>query len=115
MIAFLFSPLGKIAGGVMLIVALIVSGKLWLISHDHAVLQGYVLLSEKTAAEAKATKEAHDKQAAQQALEEARKRELSATQAKDDANAKLAQRIAADNADGCSWTSDDANWGVRHQ
>lgn len=115
MIAFLFSPLGKIAGGALLIVALIAGGKLWLISHDHAVLQGYVLLSEKTAADAKAAKEAHDKQAAQQALEESRKRELSATQAKDQARADLQKRIAADNDSGCTWTSDDDSFQLRHR
>jgi hypothetical protein len=115
MIALLFSPLGKIAGVLALLVAAFLGFRVWLVAHDHAVLEGYVLLSEKTAAEAKAAKEAHDRQAAQQALEESRKREIVAQQAKDTANAELAKRIAADTDGGCGWTSDDDTWSVRHQ
>lgn len=85
----------------------------WLHEHDKNTLAGYVALSEKTAAEAQAAKEEHDRIAAQQALEESRKRELSATQAKDKANAELAKRIAADTDGGCSWSSDDDAFRLR--
>lgn len=77
-------------------------------------LEGYVQLSEKTAADAKAAKEEHDKLAAQQSLEEARKRLAAAETAKDQAHAELEKRIADDAADGgCSWSSDDDAW-LRH-
>lgn len=52
MLAFLFSPLGKIAGAGALVVAGIVA---LLGVHDHNVLQGYVKQSALDAANAKAT------------------------------------------------------------
>jgi hypothetical protein len=86
-------------------------------------LEGYVALSEKTAAEAKAAREEHDRLAAQQSLEEARKREAAATKLKDQAHAELEKRIANDAAasksnasgGGCDdgWNASDDDW-VRH-
>ncbi len=81
-------------------------------------LEGYVALSEKAAAEAKARKEEHDRLAAQQALEEARKRAIAADKLKDEAHAELEKRIAEDAADhradgGCGWSRDDDEW-LRH-
>lgn len=52
MIAFLLSPLGKIAGAVALLAAAFLGFRVWLSAHDAAVLKGYVLVSEKIAAEA---------------------------------------------------------------
>lgn len=81
-------------------------------------LESYVLLSEKTAADAKAAKEEHDKLAAQQALEEQRKRTTAAEKLKDDANAELEKRIADDaknTADGgCGWNADDDAHVMQH-
>jgi hypothetical protein len=80
-------------------------------------LEGYVTLSENAAAEAKASKEQHDRLAAQQALEEARRRAIAAEKLKDDAHAELEKRIAEDAADGaddgCGWSRDDDEW-LRH-
>lgn len=52
MIAFLLSPIGKIAGAAALLVAAFFAFRVWLATHDAQVLQGYVLVSEKIAAEA---------------------------------------------------------------
>lgn len=76
-------------------------------------LEGYVELSEKTAADARAAREEHDKLAAQQALEEARKRAGAAEQQKDEAHAELEKRIADDAGGGCTWSADDDQW-LRH-
>lgn len=54
MLAFLFSPLGKIAGVVGLVVLAIIGFEVWLTAHDHSVLQGYVQRSALDAANAKA-------------------------------------------------------------
>ena len=77
-------------------------------------LESYVLLSEKTAADALASEQERQKLAAQQSLEEYRKRAAAAEKLKDDANAELEKRIAADAADGgCSWQPADDEW-LRH-
>jgi hypothetical protein len=86
-------------------------------------LEGYAALSELTAAKAKADRELHDRLAAQQSLEEARKREAAATQLKEQAHAELEKRIAADAAahkadassGGCDdgWNASDDEW-LRH-
>lgn len=55
MIAFLFSPLGKIAGMAGLIALAVAGFMFWIAAHDHAVLQGYVQQSALDAANAKAT------------------------------------------------------------
>lgn len=81
-------------------------------------LENYVELSERVAAEAKAAREEHDKLAAQQALEEERKRAIAAEQLRDEAHAELEKRIAEDAAagsadGGCTWSGDDDEW-LRH-
>ncbi len=52
MIAFLLSPFGKIIGAAALLAAVFLGFRLWISRHDAAVLHGYVLVSEKIAAEA---------------------------------------------------------------
>jgi uncharacterized protein HemX len=84
MIAFLLSPLGKIAAAALLLVGLYLGFRGWLHQHDQATLSGYVLLSEKTAAEAKAAEMVRQRNAAAQATEEHRKR-LEAAQASEQA------------------------------
>lgn len=86
MMAFLLSPLGKIAGAALLIVGLFLGFRIWLASHDRATLAGYVLLAEKTTAEAKASEMERQRNAASQALSDAQKRQAAdelAQQAKD--------------------------------
>lgn len=74
MIAFLLSPLGKIAAAALLLLGLYLGFRVWLHQHDQATLSGYVLLSEKTAAEAKAAEMQRQRDAAAQVNEEDRKR-----------------------------------------
>jgi hypothetical protein len=52
MLTFLLSPLGKIAGVGAILVAAFLGFRLWLHNHDKAVLNGYVTIQEKVAAEA---------------------------------------------------------------
>lgn len=52
MLAFFLSPLGKVAGIIAVLVAAFLGFRLWLHNHDKAVLNGYVLIAEKVAAEA---------------------------------------------------------------
>lgn len=70
MLTFLFSPLGKIAGAAMIIAACFIGFKVWLVKHDHAVLEGYVRLSEKITAEAKAAEMKRQADAAAASLKE---------------------------------------------
>jgi hypothetical protein len=52
MLAFIMSPLGKIVGAALLLVALYGGFRLWLHDHDKQLLSGYVLQSEKDASDA---------------------------------------------------------------
>lgn len=52
MIAFLLSPIGKLIGAAGIILLLAGGFMTWLHFHDKALLAGYVLRSEKVAAEA---------------------------------------------------------------
>jgi hypothetical protein len=114
MIALLLSPVGKWLGCAAVLIALVVEFEVWLVNHDKAVLSGYVALSEKTAAETKSKELERQALAAKQTTEEYRKRAADAEKLKDDANAKLAKRIADDTADdGCTWGDPDDAW-LRH-
>ncbi|WP_028747976.1 hypothetical protein [Rhizobium mesoamericanum] len=84
MLAFLVSPLGKLAGAALIVLVAFLGFRIWLASHDKAILSGYVLLSEKTAAEAKAAEIERQRNAASQALDEHRKR-LAAAEASEQA------------------------------
>lgn len=76
-----------------------------------AALQGYVLEVEKTAAEAAAAEMTRQRDAANQSLDEYRRRAAAAEQAKDAADAKLQELISQDTGDdGATWTADDLRW-----
>lgn len=75
MIAFLLSPFGKIIGIVGIIALAFLGFRVWLAAHDHNVLSGYVLQSEKMTAEAKANEMERQRNAAAQALTENEKRQ----------------------------------------
>ena len=78
-------------------------------------LEGYVLKSEKTTAEAKAAEMERQRDAATQSLEEHRNRAIAAEKAKEEANEKLEKLIAEDAGDdGAVWTDDDVRWLSEH-
>lgn len=80
-----------------------------------AALKGYVLASEKTAAEAKAAEMERQRDAVAKSLEEHRKRAIAAEKAKEEANEKLEKLIAEDSGDdGAVWTDDDVRWLSEH-
>lgn len=120
MLAFIMSPLGKIAGVVLLLVALYAGFRLWLHDHDTQLLSGYVLQSEKTAAEARAAEMERQRNAAAQATEEHRKR-LEAAQAqeqaaKDTLEDEIAkyERVLSQNNRSCTLSPDDKRWLLEH-
>ncbi len=90
MFAFFATPLGRWVGSIvggLLIIAMIYGGfRLWLSSHDASILSGYVLLSEKTTAEAKVTEMERQRNEARQAINDYRKQleTAKAQDAKDD-------------------------------
>ncbi|NTG98902.1 hypothetical protein G6L95_06590 [Agrobacterium rhizogenes] len=74
-------------------------------------LKGYVLESEKTTAEAKATEMERQRNAYAQSYEELRERAAAADQSKDQKDAKLKKSIAGDTGDdGAVWTDGDIEW-----
>lgn len=78
-------------------------------------LEGYVLKSEKTAAEALAAEMERQRDVAAQSLDEHRNRAIAAEKAKEEANEKLEKLIAEDNGDdGAVWTDDDRIWLSEH-
>ncbi|WP_065091652.1 hypothetical protein [Rhizobium leucaenae] len=78
-------------------------------------LKGYVLESEKTAAEDKAVEMERQRNAYAQSYEELRKRAAAADQSKDQKNAKLKKSIAGDTGnDGAVWTDGDIEWLQNH-
>lgn len=90
----------------------------WLAFHDASVArearQGYVTQVMLEAVQAKLDEAERQKQAATTALDEYRIRAADAMQARDQANAKLEEAIAADKSDGCTWTADDLEWLRNH-
>ncbi len=80
-----------------------------------AALEGYVLKSEKTAAEALTAEMERQRDVAAQSLEEHRRRAIAAEKAKEDANEKLEKLIAEDAGDdGAVWADDDVRWLSEH-
>ncbi|MBB3315098.1 hypothetical protein FHT77_000940 [Rhizobium sp. BK181] len=71
---FITGPIGKVLGGSLLLLALIGGFRWWLHEHDATVLSGYVLQSEKVAAEETAREMERQRDAASQALDEFQKR-----------------------------------------
>lgn len=51
MLAFIMSPLGKIAGAILIVIGAYLSFQLWLSAHNRALLHGYVVESRATTAE----------------------------------------------------------------
>ena len=86
----------------------------WLAMHDASVArearQGYVTQVMLEAVQAKLDEAERQKQGYITALGEYRTRADNAIQARDQANAKLEEAIAADKSDGCTWTADDLEW-----
>ncbi|TLX12164.1 hypothetical protein [Rhizobium sp. MHM7A] len=124
MFAFLATPLGRWAGsivGVLLLVAIIILGfRWWLHEHDKTLLSGYVLLSEKTTAEAKAAEMERQRNVAAQATEEHRKRlaaaEASEQAAKDTLEQEISnyERTLSEKNRACAVTAADRDWLLRH-
>ncbi|MEH3125581.1 hypothetical protein [Agrobacterium cavarae] len=72
--------------------------RLWLSSHDAAMLKGYVTLAEKTAAEARADEMERQRNAAAQALEDYRKRAVADALIQQRLETELEQAIKDDNS-----------------
>lgn len=120
MLAFFLSPLGKVAAVALVVAAAYLGFRWWLHEHDAAILSGYVLVAEKTAAEAKAAEMERQRNAAAQATEDHRKR-LEAAQASEQAakdtleneirsyELQLSEKNRA-----CAITAADRDWLLRH-
>ncbi len=104
----------------ILFILLVLGGfRLWLSAHDAALLKGYVLLSEKTAAEAKAAELERQRNAAALALEDYRKRAAADALAQQVLEAQLEEAIRNDNQkmdDGdYRWSDADRLWLCRQR
>lgn len=90
----------------------------WLAFHDASVArearQGYVTQVQLEAIQAKLDEAERQKAAVTTALTEYRQQAAEAIQARNQANAKLEEAIAADKSDGCTWTADDLDWLRKH-
>ncbi|NTB01063.1 hypothetical protein [Agrobacterium tumefaciens] len=104
----------KAIWSVAVLVALFGGFKLWLTMHDAALLQGYVLQSEKSALESQLAELERQRNAAAQSLEEYRKRAMADALTQQRLEAQLEQAIKDDNQnvdDGdYRWTDDDRLW-----
>ncbi|WP_246668853.1 hypothetical protein [Agrobacterium rosae] len=107
-----------ISAFILLLIAFI-GFRIWLTAHDDALLSGYVLLSEKTAAEAKVTELERQRNAAAQAVEEYRKRATVDALTQQKLEAQLEQAIKDDNQnidDGdYRWSDADRLWLCRQR
>jgi FtsZ-interacting cell division protein ZipA len=110
MIAFLFSPLGKLVGGIAIIALCFAAFMGWLAHHDHGIREAMVKSFEQQAAEAQAKEAQRQAAAAGQAVEEYRKR-LIAAQAQDkqasDQLKAITSLIASKQASSCKLTPHD--------
>jgi len=108
------SLLGRIATLIIAVLLVFAGFRLWLSSHDAALLKGYVLLSEKTAAEARAAELERQRNAAAQALEDYRKRAVADALTQQKRQAELEEAIRNDNQtmdDGdYRWSDADRLW-----
>ena len=104
----------KIIWSVVLIVALAGGFKLWLSMHDAALLEGYVLRSEKAALESQLAELERQKNAAAQSLEEYRKRAVADALTQQKLEAQLEQAIKDDNQNADDgdyrWSDADRLW-----
>ena len=93
----LTTTIGRVISAFILLLIAFVGFRIWLAAHDDALLSGYVLLSEKTAAEAKVTELERQRNAAALALEDYRKRAVSDALTQQKLEAQLEQAIKDDN------------------
>lgn len=115
MIAFFTGTLvGRALAAVVICLAAYAGFRVWLTSHDAKLLSGYVVLSEKNAAESLATEMIRQRDAAAQSLEEYRKRSVADALTHQKLEAQLEQAIKDDNQnvdDGdYRWDSRDREW-----
>ncbi|WP_364652668.1 hypothetical protein [Agrobacterium radiobacter] len=115
MIAFFTGTLIGRALAALLVLLLAFAGfRVWLAVHDKNLLSGYVLLSEKTAAESLATEMIRQRNAAAQSLEEYRKRAVADALTQLKLEAQLEQAINDDNQNADDgdyrWSDADRLW-----
>lgn len=115
MIAFFTGTLIGRALAALLVLLLAFAGfRVWLAVHDKNLLSGYVLLSEKTAAESLATEMIRQRNAAAQSLEEYRKRAVADALTQQKLEAQLEQAIKDDNQNADDgdyrWSDADRLW-----
>lgn len=115
MIAFFTGTLIGRALAALLVLLLAFAGfRVWLAVHDENLLSGYVLLSEKTAAESLATEMIRQRNAAAQSLEEYRKRAVADALTQQKLEAQLEQAINDDNQNADDgdyrWSDADRLW-----
>ncbi|WP_234901867.1 hypothetical protein [Agrobacterium rubi] len=111
---FLTTTIGRVISALILLLIAFIGFRIWLAAHDDALLSGYVLLSEKTAAEAKIIELERQRNAAAQAVEEYRKRAMADALTQQKLEAQLEQAIKDDNQnvdDGdYRWSDADRLW-----
>ncbi|WP_311272165.1 MULTISPECIES: hypothetical protein [unclassified Rhizobium] len=120
MIAFFNGTLiGRILAVLIALLVAFAGFRVWLAAHDAQLLSGYVLRSEKTAAEALADEMIRQRNAASQALEDYRKRAVSDALTQQKLEAQLEQAIKDDNQnvdDGdYRWSDADRLWLCRQR
>jgi len=114
-IAFFTGTLIGRALAALLVLLLAFAGfRVWLAAHDERLLSGYVLLSEKTAAESLATEMIRQRNAAAQSLEEYRRRAVADALTQQKLEAQLEQAIKDDNQNADDgdyrWSDADRLW-----
>ncbi len=115
MIAFFTGTLiGRALAALLLLLLAFAGFRVWLAVHDKNLLSGYVLLSEKTAAESLATEMIRQRNAAAQSLEEYRKRAVADALTQQKLEAQLEQAINDDNQNADDgdyrWSDADRLW-----
>lgn len=113
------SIIWRIVAAILIVLSVYAGFRIWLHAHDSEILKGYVLLSEKTAAEARANELERQRNAATQALEEYRKRAVADVLTQQKLEAQLEEAIRNDNQnmdDGdYRWNAvRDLEWLCRH-
>lgn len=96
-ILFPSTIIGRAIALVLIVLLLFVGFRIWLHAYDAAILKGYVLLSEKTAAEARADEMERQRNAAALALEDYRKRAVADALIQQRLETELEQAIKDDN------------------
>lgn len=106
--------IGRAIAAVVVALIAFAGFRIWLSFHDARILSGYVLLSEKTAAESLATEMIRQRNAAAQSLEEYRKRAVADALTQQKLEAQLEQAIKDDNQNADDgdyrWSDADRLW-----